>query len=324
MLLTAVLKVEVILPNISEYAFCPKFPPHKEKPTKNVLPLTRSISAGHASMQHRPQGRENGGQNVPTCEMRPQRTFVRRPANLQNECSKHFSPHRTHKGSNFFSQKQFKPSSLGRLEHCGDREFPLAHNPRVDNARGPLPHKPRRSHSRSDSLRVQRKNLESLSRRRYIGTEARLVESREYADKDAPVRLRICARGRSLYGELFWELMRDVRKLDFFLFDAFYWFPLDRRQNHIRLQNYQIVTKHSFQKNFRLAEVIEVDELLQRIDSIINIGFLFKRVSDCSFLYWHRSLCTVYFESIFQDYTISTDKILVCASCDFCLFKLRV
>jgi hypothetical protein len=56
-----------------------------------------------------------------------------------------------------------------------------------------------------------------------------------------------------------------------------------------------------YTKNFRLAEVIEIDELFQRLDAISNIGLLFKRVTDCSFMYWHRSLCSVYFDSLFED-----------------------
>lgn len=47
--------------------------------------------------------------------------------------------------------------------------------------------------------------------------------------------------------------------------------------------------------------VNEVDELMTRLDTISNIGLILNRVTDCSFIYWHRTLASVYFERVFDD-----------------------
>ncbi|KAI1720039.1 WASH complex subunit 7 domain-containing protein [Ditylenchus destructor] len=57
----------------------------------------------------------------------------------------------------------------------------------------------------------------------------------------------------------------------------------------------------NYQKLFRSSDVTDVDDFLNRLDSISNIGLVLSRVTDTSFLYWHRSLFHVYFEMIFEE-----------------------
>jgi hypothetical protein len=44
--------------------------------------------------------------------------------------------------------------------------------------------------------------------------------------------------------------------------------------------------------------VIEIDRIIDLLKQIGDIGRIIDRVTDCSFIYWHRSLLTVYFDSL--------------------------
>ncbi|CAD5216482.1 unnamed protein product [Bursaphelenchus xylophilus] len=54
----------------------------------------------------------------------------------------------------------------------------------------------------------------------------------------------------------------------------------------------------NYLKNLRTSEILEIDEILVRLDSISMIGDIINRVTDCSFLYFHRSIANIYFESL--------------------------
>ncbi|KAH7727403.1 hypothetical protein AAVH_05063 [Aphelenchoides avenae] len=64
----------------------------------------------------------------------------------------------------------------------------------------------------------------------------------------------------------------------------------------------------SYLKNLRTAEYVEIDELLTRLDSVSNIGVVIERVTDCSFLFWHRPLSDIQFRAVFDE-QLSTDRI---------------
>ncbi|KAI6194393.1 hypothetical protein M3Y96_01119900 [Aphelenchoides besseyi] len=63
-----------------------------------------------------------------------------------------------------------------------------------------------------------------------------------------------------------------------------------------------------YQKNFRSAEINEIEELLRKLRAIITINLSIRRTTDCSFLYWHRSASSIYFKSLFEDVTTLNER----------------
>ncbi|CAD5211962.1 unnamed protein product [Bursaphelenchus okinawaensis] len=54
----------------------------------------------------------------------------------------------------------------------------------------------------------------------------------------------------------------------------------------------------NYLKNLRNSEILEVDEIMVRLDSICNIEDILDRVTGCSFLYFHRELTSIYLEAL--------------------------
>uniref|UniRef100_A0A915ERL4 WASH complex subunit 4 n=1 Tax=Ditylenchus dipsaci TaxID=166011 RepID=A0A915ERL4_9BILA len=57
----------------------------------------------------------------------------------------------------------------------------------------------------------------------------------------------------------------------------------------------------NYKKTFRPLDAGEIDDFLTRLDSLSNIGLVLSRVTDCSFVYWHKSLFVLYFENLLED-----------------------
>lgn len=51
-----------------------------------------------------------------------------------------------------------------------------------------------------------------------------------------------------------------------------------------------------------------MDELLTRLDSVSNIGVVVERVTDCSFLFWHKALSDIRFQAVFDE-ELSSDQV---------------
>uniref|UniRef100_A0A914VWE5 WASH complex subunit 7 n=1 Tax=Plectus sambesii TaxID=2011161 RepID=A0A914VWE5_9BILA len=56
-----------------------------------------------------------------------------------------------------------------------------------------------------------------------------------------------------------------------------------------------------YTKLFRPNDVTDMENLVGHLWTVSTLGRALERVSDCSFLYWHRSLLPVYFESLIHD-----------------------
>ena len=65
----------------------------------------------------------------------------------------------------------------------------------------------------------------------------------------------------------------------------------------------------NYAKSMRAMDCMELDDLLSRLEAVESIGSIFKRVTDCSFLYWHKSLIEIYMENIFTDQQYLVDQI---------------
>lgn len=62
------------------------------------------------------------------------------------------------------------------------------------------------------------------------------------------------------------------------------------------------------QKFFRSAEVAEVEELLRKMRAIITLNAAVRRSTDCSFLFWHRTISGIYFKSLFEDSSLLSER----------------
>ena len=59
-----------------------------------------------------------------------------------------------------------------------------------------------------------------------------------------------------------------------------------------------------FQKFMRSSDCAEIDDLLNRLEMVSKIGEIFNRSTNTMFLYFHRSLAQVYFESAFDEFSL--------------------
>uniref|UniRef100_A0AC34GJA3 WASH complex subunit 7 central domain-containing protein n=1 Tax=Panagrolaimus sp. ES5 TaxID=591445 RepID=A0AC34GJA3_9BILA len=57
-------------------------------------------------------------------------------------------------------------------------------------------------------------------------------------------------------------------------------------------------------KFIKASDCVEIDDLLSRLEMLSKIGEIFQRSTNTTFLYFHRSLAQVYFESAFEDYPL--------------------
>ncbi|VDM37100.1 unnamed protein product [Toxocara canis] len=56
-----------------------------------------------------------------------------------------------------------------------------------------------------------------------------------------------------------------------------------------------------YTKVFRWSDVQEADDLLTRLDLLVNFGKVLSRLCDCIFLYSHRTIVDAYFDSLLED-----------------------
>lgn len=52
---------------------------------------------------------------------------------------------------------------------------------------------------------------------------------------------------------------------------------------------------------FRWSDVQATDELLTRLDLLVDFGRIVLRLCDCTFLYSHRTIIDAYFDSLLDD-----------------------
>ncbi|TMS34906.1 hypothetical protein L596_002405 [Steinernema carpocapsae] len=57
----------------------------------------------------------------------------------------------------------------------------------------------------------------------------------------------------------------------------------------------------NYMRIFRWGDIQSINDCLRRIETAHKLGYLFSQVSTCAILYWHRSLCKVYFETMLID-----------------------
>uniref|UniRef100_A0A1I7ZUI8 WASH complex subunit 7 n=1 Tax=Steinernema glaseri TaxID=37863 RepID=A0A1I7ZUI8_9BILA len=57
----------------------------------------------------------------------------------------------------------------------------------------------------------------------------------------------------------------------------------------------------NYMKVFKWGDIQYVNDCLRRIETAHKLGYLFSQVSTCAILYWHRSLCKAYFDTMLID-----------------------
>uniref|UniRef100_A0A7E4VJA4 Rif1_N domain-containing protein n=1 Tax=Panagrellus redivivus TaxID=6233 RepID=A0A7E4VJA4_PANRE len=65
----------------------------------------------------------------------------------------------------------------------------------------------------------------------------------------------------------------------------------------------------NYTKFVRSPECVEIDNILSIQETVINLGQIFERVTDNSFLYFHRSLLRVYLDAAFEDSEHSVERV---------------
>uniref|UniRef100_A0AC35GGP7 WASH complex subunit 4 n=1 Tax=Panagrolaimus sp. PS1159 TaxID=55785 RepID=A0AC35GGP7_9BILA len=60
----------------------------------------------------------------------------------------------------------------------------------------------------------------------------------------------------------------------------------------------------NYTKFIKASECLEIDDLLSRLETLSKIEEIFYRSTNTTFLYFHRSLAQIYFESAFEDYPL--------------------
>lgn len=69
-----------------------------------------------------------------------------------------------------------------------------------------------------------------------------------------------------------------------------------------------------YTKTFRPEDMEVSDDALTRMDTLLNIGRTLSRICNCSFLFWHRPLISIYFESLMEESTTCSTLFFIALS----------